>query len=707
MTQDVLATTNGFSKDAAAEAAVDSLAATLRDNPLCAPWSGPFEGVPPFDRASVANIRSALRAGMEQHLLEVASIAGDNSPATFENTIAAFERTGAALNRAKRVYDTLCSSASSDELRALQGEIDSEIAAHYDKVMQNERLFSRVAEVFHDQDGRALSPEQKRLVDLLYKRFKGAGAALNSEQKSELSAINQNLAALCTRFSQNVLKAESQAIVITEESQLAGLPSSIKEAMASAAQDLGQSGAWALVNTRSIIEPVLTHSPNRELRKQAFDLFASRGDGGEYDNNSIITEILQLRARRAHLLGYQSHAHEQLEDTMAQTPERALKLLLDVWEPAVARLRKEIAEASTIAQREGMLGSLEPWDLRYYQEKVRSEQYDLNESDITPYLQLDKLRDGMFYTASKLFGLSFAPLAVGVVPTIHPSVEVWEAKNAQGEHIGLLYFDPCWRDGKRSGAWMSDYRMQQRLDGEVSAIVSNNCNFMQGQPGEATLLSWRDAETLFHEFGHALHGLLSNVTYPLLSGTQVSGDFVELPSQLFECWLETPEVLNRFALHHKTGEPMPQELVAKILRAKNFNAGFTTVEYLACAVVDMQIHLEGEGPINPADFERDALSTLGLPREVIMRHRLPHFQHLFADDEYSAGYYSYLWADTLAADAWEGFLDASGPWDLSVGHRLLQEVLSTGNTRDPRESYRAFRGRDADASALMRRRGLT
>jgi peptidyl-dipeptidase Dcp len=643
---------------------------------------------------------------MDQHLLEIAMIAGDDSPPTFENTIAAVERTGAALNRAKRVYDTLCSSASSDELHALQEEIDSAIAAHYDRVMQNERVFSRVAELFHGQDDRDLSPEQKRLVDLLYKRFKGAGAALSSEQKSELSGINQHLAALCTQFSQNVLRAESQAIVITEESQLVGLPSQIKEAMASAAQDLGRSGAWALVNTRSIIEPVLTHSPNRELRKQAFDLFVSRGDGGEHDNNSIITEILQLRARRAHLLGYQSHAHEQLEDTMAQTPERALKLLLDVWGPAVARLRKEIDEASTIAQREGAIDSLEPWDLRYYQEKVRAEKYDLNESDITPYLQLDKLRDGMFHTASKLFGLSFALVAVGVVPTIHPSVEVWEAKNAQGNHIGLLYFDPYWRDGKRSGAWMSDYRLQQRLDGEVSAIVSNNCNFMQGQPGKATLLSWPDAETLFHEFGHALHGLLSQVTYPSLAGAQVSADFVELPSQLFERWLETPEVLSQFALHHKTGEPMPHLLVEKILRAKNFNAGFTTAEYLACAVLDMRIHLEGGGPINPSDFERDVLSTLGLPREVIMRHRLPHFQHLFADDAYSAGYYSYLWADTLAADAWERLLDADGPWDLSVVHRLLQEVLSTGNMRDPRDSYRAFRGRDADASALMRRRGL-
>jgi peptidyl-dipeptidase Dcp len=504
-----------------------------------------------------------------------------------------------------------------------------------------------------------------------------------------------------------VLKAESQDFIVTEESQLAGLPKSITEAMANAAQKLGKPGAWALVITRSIIEPVLTHSPNRELRKQAFELFASRADGGEYDNNAIIPEILQLRTRRAQLLGYQSHAHQQLEDTMAQTPERALKLLLDVWKPAVTRLRQEIDEASKIAQREGLIGSLEPWDLRYYQEKVRSEQYDLNESDITPYLQLDKLRDGMFHTASRLFGVSFIPVAAGAVPTIHSNVEVWEAKNAEGAHIGLLYFDPCWRDGKQSGAWMSEYRMQQRLDGAVSALVSNNSNFMQGQPGEATLLSWPDAETLFHEFGHALHGLLSNVTYPSVSGTKVSSDFVELPSQLFERWLETPDVLSQFALHHKTGDPMPQELVAKILRAKNFNAGFTTVEYLACAVVDMQLHLAGDRPINPADFEREALSTLGLPREVIMRHRMPHFQHVFASDEYSAGYYSYLWADTLAADAWEGFLDADGPWDPNVARRFLQEVLSVGNTREPRESYSAFRGRDADASALMRRRELT
>ncbi len=476
--------------------------------------------------------------------------------------------------------------------------------------------------------------------------------------------------------------------------------------MARAASDLGKAGSWAIVNTRSIVEPILTYSPNRELRKRAFNLFASRADGGEHDNNQIIPEIVQLRAQRAKLLGFATHAHVQLEETMARTPERALSLMREVWKSALGRLRQELQEVRQVASRDGLTAPIEPWDVRYYQEQVRAEQYSVNEAEITPYLQVEKLRDGMFFTASKLFKLSFHRATSGSVPTYHPDVEVWEVRDESGAHVGLLYFDPFHHEGKRSGAWMKSCRDQQRLDGPVTPIVSNDCNFMKGSPGQPSLLTWVDATTLFHEFGHALHGLCSNVTYPTLSGTSVSQDFVELPSQLLEHWLETPEVLERFALHHETGAPMPPELVEKVRKAQNFNSGFTTVEYLSCALLDMELHLAGEAQIEPSSFEREALARIGMPREVIMRHRLPHFLHIFGDDGYSAGYYSYLWADTLAADAWEAFLEAGSPWDQGVAKKLHAHILSAGNVQEPLDAYRAFRGRDAGVGALMRQRGF-
>lgn len=684
----------------------DELVQTLRDNPACASWSGPHGGVPPFDRIAVQDLGPALRAAMQEQLAEIALIGNNPEPVTFENTIAAYQRSGQSLDRASSIFSVLSASMSTEELRALEEEIEPVLAQHSDRIIQDEKLFARIEAVRASLDASAPTLEQRRLVTLLHSRFARSGARLSPPQKEELSRINQKLASLYSRFSQNVLKAESAALFIEDRNELVGLPASLVDSMARAASDLRKAGSWALVNTRSIVEPILAYSPNRELRKRAFNLFASRGDGGEHDNNQIIPEITQLRAQRAKLLGFATHAHVQLEETMARTPERALSLMHEVWKSALGRLEQELREVREIAAREGLATAIEPWDVRFYQEKVRTDQYSVNEAEITPYLQVAKLRDGMFFTASKLFKLSFHRAPGGSVPTYHPDVEVWEVRNEGGAHVGLLYFDPFHHEGKRSGAWMKSYRDQQLLDGPVTPIVSNDCNFMKGSPGQPSLLTWVDATTLFHEFGHALHGLCSNVTYPTLSGTSVSQDFVELPSQLLEHWLETPEVLAQFALHHETGAPMPPELVEKLREAQNFNSGFTTVEYLSCALLDMELHLAGEVQIEPSSFEREALARIGMPREVIMRHRLPHFLHIFGDDGYSAGYYSYLWADTLAADAWEAFLEAGSPWDEGVAARLRAHILSAGNVQEPLDAYRAFRGRDAGSGALMRQRGF-
>jgi peptidyl-dipeptidase Dcp len=433
--------------------------------------------------------------------------------------------------------------------------------------------------------------------------------------------------------------------------------------------------------------------------------YYSRGDNGDAkDNNAVITEILALRAERAKLLGFETYAHWSLGDTMAKTPERAMQLMEAVWAPAVARVREEVSEMQAVADREGRGVRIAPWDYRYYAEKVRKAKYDLDESEVKPYLQVEKLREGMFWVAGEVFGLRFEP--VPGVPVYHPDVVVYEVKDAAGRHVGLWYFDPWARPGKRSGAWMNAYRDQERFDGDVPTIVSNNANFVRGAPGEPVLVTWDDATTMFHEFGHALHGLLSNVAYPSLSGTNVPRDYVEFPSQILERWLPTPEVLSRFARHYHTGQPIPADLVAKIERASTFRQGFDTVEYLASALVDMKLHLAGARPIDPDAFERDTLAALGLPGEIVMRHRTPQFTHVFSGEGYAAGYYSYLWADVIAADAWEAFTEAGGPWDPAVARRLRESVFSVGNTVDPADGYRAFRGRDARIDALMRKRGF-
>jgi peptidyl-dipeptidase Dcp len=676
-------------------------------NPLLANWSGSYNGVPPFDKVEVRYFKPAIEAAMEENLKEIETITSNTAAPDFENTIAAMERAGKNLSRVITVYGIWSSNMNSTEFQTVEREMAPKLAAFNDRITQNEKLFQRIETVYNNRDRAGLNAEQKRLAWLYHNNFVRAGAKLNASSKSRLSEINQTLAGLFTRFSQNVLADENnQFITLTSEADLAGLPPSLRDAASGAANARNLQGSYVINNTRSSIDPFLTYSTNRSLREKAWRMFVNRGDnGGAQDNNAIITEILQLRAERAALLGYKTHAHWRLENTMAKTPERAMNLLENVWTPAVARVKEEVADMQALANKEGANIIIEPWDYKFYAEKVRKQKYDLDFNEVKQYMQLDNLREGMFWVAGELFNFNFTPIQD--VPVFHPDVKVWEVKDkTSGRHIGLWYFDPYARTGKRSGAWMNAYRRQERVMGNVTTIVSNNSNFVKGNPGEPVLISWDDAETLFHEFGHALHGLSSNVTYPTLSGTLVARDYVEFPSQLLEHWLSTPEVLQRFALHYQTGKPIPPSLVQKIENASTFNEGFATTEYLASALIDMKLHLEGAKKIDPDAFERETLESMGMPREIVMRHRTPHFTHVFASDGYSAGYYSYLWSDVITADAFGAFTDAGGPYDKTVAERLRNHIFSVGNSVDPEEGYRNFRGRDPQVEALMRKRGF-
>jgi len=692
----------------ATTAAASATDAEPTTNPLLAPWSGPYGGVPPFDQAKVEHLKPALEAGMAEQLAEIDRITANPEAPTFENTIAAMERAGRTLDRVRTVYGIFSSTLNDEAVQAVEREMAPKLAAFSDQITQNEKLFERIAAMYETREKSGLTPEQQRLTWLYYTNFVRAGAKLDAAAKKRLSEINQQLASLYTKFSQNVLADENnEQLVIENEADLAGLPESARTGAAQVAESRGHKGKWVIANTRSSVEPFLTYSERRDLREKVWRMFVNRGDnGGATDNNAIITEILQLRAERARLLGYETHAHWRLENTMAKNPQRAMALMEAVWTPAVARVREEVADMQAIADKEGAGIRIEPWDYRYYAEKVRKAKYDLDETEITPYMQLENLREGMFYMAQQLFGFHFKPVDPSKVSVYHPDVRVWEVNDPKGNLVGLWYFDPYARKGKRSGAWMNAYRPQERFDGDVKTIVSNNSNFVKGKPGEPVLISWKDAETLFHEFGHALHGLSSNVNYPSVSGTRVARDYVEFPSQVLEHWLATPEILNRYALHYQTGKPIPQALVDKIMNADKFNQGFDTVEYLSSALIDMKLHLAGAQAIDPDKFERETLGSLGMPSEIVMRHRTPQFMHVFSSDGYSAGYYSYLWSDTLTADAWEAFTEAGGPWDRAVAKRLIDNVFSVGNTIDPADGYRAFRGRDAGIDALMRKRGF-
>ncbi|HEX6693837.1 MAG TPA: M3 family metallopeptidase [Longimicrobiales bacterium] len=673
---------------------------------LLAEWDGDWGGVPPFDRVSVAAFEPAIEAAMAANLDEIERIAANPEPPTFENTLAAMERAGRPLDRVLAVFGVWCSNMSTPAVQEAERTLAPRLAAFSDRITQNEALFRRIEAVQESPAKSSLGAEQQRLAWLYHTNFVRAGARLNAADKSTLSGINQRLAALFTQFSQNILADEAgYHLVLEKQEDLAGLPQSLRDGAAALAASKGLDGKWVISNTRSFMEPFLTWSDRRDLRERGWRMWVNRGDNGdEHDNKAIITEILALRAARAKLLGYDTHAHWRLETSMARTPDRALQLMRDVWTPAVARVREEVADMQAIADAEGSGVRIEPWDYRYYAEKVRKARYDLDQNEVKPYLQLEHLRAAMFHVADRLLGFTFKP--VENVPVYHPDVRVWRVVHRDGRHAGLWYFDPYARDGKRSGAWMSAFRSQEKFDGAVTTIVSNNSNFVKPRPGEAALLSWDDAVTLFHEFGHALHGLSSDVAYPSLSGTAVPRDYVEFPSQLLEHWLTTTEVLRRFALHYQSGAPIPDDLVRRIDNASKFNQGFGTTEYLASAIIDLELHLAGDVTIDPAAFERDALQRLGTPREIVMRHRTPSFQHVFGSDGYSAGYYSYLWADVLVADAWNAFLEASGPYDAGVAASLVTHVFSRGNTIDPADGYRAFRGRDPDITALLEKRGF-
>jgi len=682
-------------------------------NVLLDRWTGPFGGIPPFDRIQASDFEPALEAGMAAQQREIEAIAKNPAPATFDNTIAALERAGRLLDRTSRVFGIYSSTLKTPEIQRIESDMAPKLSAHSDQIIQNTALFHRIEAVFDAREHSGLTSEQQRLTWLTYTNFVRAGARLDAPAKARLTALNQSLASLYTRFSQNLLADENEHwLALDTETDFAGLPESIRAGLMAGATERGIHAKGAVLNTRSSVEPFLEFSSRRDLREKVWRTFVSRGDNGDaHDTNALIAQILKLRAERAKLLGYPTHAHWRLEDSMAKTPEHAMALMEAVWTPAVERVHQEVSDMQALADRDSTTAGtpkirIEPWDYRYYAEKVRKEKYDLDANAVKPYLQLEKLREGMFWVAGQLFDFHFKELPKGQVPVAQPDIRVFEVSTGKGAHVGLWYFDPYARPHKESGAWMNEYRSQERFEQPVTTIVSNNANFVKGRAGEPILISWDDATTLFHEFGHALHGLSSNVTYPSLAGTSVARDYVEFPSQLLEHWLSTPEVLNRFALHYQTGKPIPPELVAKIHRAETFNQGFKTVEYLSSALIDMKLHLAGDTPIDPKRFESETLAALGMPHEIVMRHRTPQFGHVFSGDGYSAGYYSYLWADTLSADAWEAFTEAGGPYDPGVAARLREHVFSIGNTVDPAEAYREFRGRDPGTAALMRKRGF-
>jgi peptidyl-dipeptidase Dcp len=700
---DALSTPSSSATTEAAPAAPIDLAA----HPLTAPWPGPDGGAPRFAEARVEDFEPVLTAAMDAALAEIEAIAANPEPATFENTIAALERAGAPLDRARAVYGVWSSSLNSEEFQQVSRVMAPRFAEFQSKIVQNAALFQRIAAVYEGAEYKTLRPEQQRVAWQRWNNFVRAGAKLAEPEKARLREINQRLATLYNEFENNVLADEEDYVTYLTADQLGGLSESLVASAAAAAETRGHPGEYAITNTRSSMEPFLTYSDERALREQVWRTYYSRGDNGDaHDNNAIIAEILKLRAERAKLLGYPTHAHWRLEVAMARTPESATALMESVWPAAIARVAQEVADMQALADAEGEGVTIEPWDYRYYQEKVREQRYAFDAEEVRNYLQLESLREGMFWAAGELFDFAFEPYPEA--PVFHEDVRAWRVtRKSTGALVGLWYFDPYARAGKRSGAWMSTYRSQARVDGEVTPIVSNNANFVKPAPGDPVLISWDDATTLFHEFGHALHALSSNVTYPSVSGTAVARDYVEFPSQLFEHWLMTDEVLSRFARHVETGEPIPGELVAKLKAAAKFNQGFATTEYLAAALVDMRLHLAGDAPIDPDAFERETLAALGMPSEIVMRHRTPQFNHVFSSDGYSAGYYSYLWADTLTADAAEAFEEAPGGYfDKDVAARLQTHIFAVGDTIDAAEAFAAFRGRAVDTAALMRKRGF-
>jgi peptidyl-dipeptidase Dcp len=676
------------------------------DNPLLADWRDRFE-MPPFAAVVPAHFRDAYAQAFAAHAAEIDAIAANPDEPTFANTVAALERSGQMLRRVEAVFHLLAGTHTNEALQEIEREVVPQSARHWDAIYLNGALFARIDALHRRRATLALAPEEARVLERYHLAFRRAGAALDPPAKERLAAIGERLAALGTDFGQNVLADEQGwQLVLESEEELAGLPAFVRAALRADAQARGLPGKHIVTLSRSSVEPFLQFSARRDLREKVFRAWIARGDnGGATDNKAIIAEMVRLRAERARLLGYDSFAHYRLDDAMAKTPGAVRALLERVWAAARRRALADRDAMQELIRQEGGNFALAAWDWRYYAEKLRKARYDVDEAAIKPYLQLDRIIAAAFHTANRLFGLTFEPLAG--VPAWHPDVRVWEVRGADGRHMGLFFGDYFARPSKRSGAWMTTLRDQEKLRGDIRPLVVNVMNFNKAADGEPTLLSFDDAKTLFHEFGHALHALLSDVTYPLISGAGVLTDWVELPSQLYEHWLQRPEILRAFAVHYRTGEPMPEDLLRKILRARTFNQGFATVEYVACALIDLDLHAQASADgLDIGAFERSALAKIGMPEEIAMRHRPTQFQHLFAGDGYASAYYSYMWSEVLDADAFAAFEETGDIFDPATASSLRRHVYAAGGSRDPAELYVAFRGRLPTPDALLKQRGL-
>jgi len=690
----------------AAEAApVAQAEVAVPNNILLAEWTGPYDGVPPWDKVTPELFPEAFQFAIDERRREVNAIADNPAAPTFANTIEALEKIGQRLDRVEALFGVMTSNVTNPAYQALDKEWSPKLSAAYDETRFNEKLFNRIKAVYDARQTAGLDAKQQRLVTRLYESLVRNGAALNAEQKKQLGQYNQQLAGKFSTFSERVLADESTYITVTE-AELKGVPQDVKAAAASAAKERKlAAGSYAIVNTRSAVDPILTYADNRALREKVWRAFVNRGDnGGASDTNQIISEIVKLRADRAKLLGFSTHAEYRMQDTMAKSPAKALARMNRVWPAAVARVKEEVRDMQAIAHKSGAKIKIEPWDYRYYQEKVRKDRYNLSQDEVKPYFELNNIIDASYWAAGELYGLDFKEIT-GTVPTWHPDIRVYSVTDRRdGSQVGVFYRDDYARTGKRSGAWATTYRSQSGFLGDDIVLGSNNNNFVKPGPGEPVLISLDDATTLFHEFGHAIHYFMQDVHYPSLSGSP--RDFVEYPSQVNENWLMTPQVLSKFAKHYKTGQPMPKALLDKIEASSKFNQGFATAEYLSSAIVDMMLHMDPNGVVDPDKFEREALAKIGMPSELVMRHRLPQFNHLFSSDSYSAGYYSYLWSETMDADTWAAFEETGNPFDKATAQRFAEYLLSTGNETDRAEAYRAFRGRDPDVNALLRKRGF-
>jgi peptidyl-dipeptidase Dcp len=674
-------------------------------NPLLQPWQTPFE-TPPFAEIEPEHFLPAFEQAFSDHAAEIQAITHDPTLPDFANTITALERTGKLLSKVSAVFYDLVSAHSNPAILEIDKEVSLRMARHWNPIMMNAVLFGRIAMLHEKRAKLGLTGEQMRLLERTYTNFHRAGAGLDEAAKKRRAEINERLAQLGTSFSHHLLGDEQDWFMELGEDDRAGLPEAFVAAAKAAAEERGMAGKAVVTLSRSSVEPFLKSSSRRDLREKVFKAFTTRGDNGNAnDNNATIVEILALREEAAKIMGFATYAAYRLEDSMAKTPEAVRSLLERVWKPARARALADRDALQALIAEEGGNFTLAPWDWRFYAEILRQRRANFDEAAIRPYLVLDHMIEAAFDCATRLFGITFAERKD--VPVWHPDVRVWEVKDADGKHKALFYGDYFARSSKRSGAWMTSLRDQQKLDGGIAPLIINVCNFAKGAGGEPSLLSPDDARTLFHEFGHGLHGMLSNVTYPSLSGTSVFTDFVELPSQLYEHWQEQPQVLRQFAKHYQTGEPLPDELLQRFLAARKFNQGFATVEFVSSALIDLEFHTQpAEASRDVGAFEKAELEKIGMPAEIALRHRPTQFGHIFSGDHYASGYYSYMWSEVMDADAFGAFEEAGDIFDPATAKRLHDDIYSSGGSRDPEDAYVAFRGREPEADALLRRRGL-